>query len=82
MLFSYQCIASKRKYKGKKPLVETNGKYGFDLKNIHSHNKLYIFFNEMARALPFFPLAPTDPIDGGGITSFPPDQDSGTSLVT
>ena len=27
-------------------------------------------------------LATTDPKDGGGITSFPPDHDSGTFLVT
>ena len=36
----------------------------------------------MTRALPLSPLATTDPIDGRGITSFPPDLDSGTSLVT
>ena len=35
----------------------------------------------MARALPLSSLATTDPIDGGGITSFLLDHNSGTSLV-
>ena len=32
--------------------TETNGKYGFNLKSIHSHNLLYILLKKMAKALP------------------------------
>ena len=68
--------------KVKKSLVETNGKYGFDLKNIRSHSDLSTFFNEMARVLPHSPLATTGPIDGGGITPLSPLTTTQVPLVT
>ena len=35
-------MAAKRNYNGQKPLVETNGKYGFDLKHISILKTNYI----------------------------------------
>ena len=45
--------------KGRKPLVEKDGKYGFDLENIRSHSELSIFFQEITGTLPLSRLATT-----------------------
>ena len=82
--FSYQGIAIKRNYRGKKLLVESNRKHGFDLKTFISISN-YSSSLRRYRGHYLVPLLSRQiQFDGGGTTFlFHPDHDdSGTSLAT